>query len=455
MLLDGVFGSEAIDSSGEILDIEGADISDLEEGKGVFNWEHRGEDSDGASPNDVVGKIIYAKKIFKESDCENDREKGYWNQVKMPFIYGVGRLYDAAGHPGAVALAAQIRDHHANGEPILARFSVEGSTLEKKDNRLLRSVIRRVAITLKPCNKTAHSGLLADPNAPKGFEQKPEADAEDLLAVKTKKFEHPNFLRLGASFETEILPFEPLSKSISRSVLDGHLAKVGWKLFRSGKHEQYSHHGIPEGRLSLSHDQTHKVEPNKLDLVMKDAGLIWNKNKSGFEPDPKHKFYSRYQDHGYAPETESSIKTWQPIKSEFGEPKSIEIGKLASTQEVHPEDWKRLKHKSDFENNRPVPAITAMDGGDDTFWVDEGNEILSAAKAMGMTHVPTVIKKSDGNIQTLVKSLAKLKFLEKINKAISAGTGAGVAAPSALASDEALKKMKSSFMAAVRDYSEP
>ncbi|NBT59062.1 hypothetical protein EBT16_09795 [bacterium] len=376
------------------MDIEGADISDLEEGKGVFNWEHRGEDSDGASPNDVVGKIIYAKKIFKESDCENDREKGYWNQVKMPFIYGVGRLYDAAGHPGAVALAAQIRDHHANGEPILARFSVEGSTLEKKNNRLLRSVIRRVAITLKPCNKTAHSGLLADPNAPKGFEQKPEPDSEDLLAVKTQKFEHPNFLRLGASFETEILPFESLSKSISRSILDGHLAKMGWKLFRSGKHQQYSHHGIPEGKLSLSHDQAHKVEPNKLDLVMKDAGLIWNKNKSGFEPDPKHKFYSRYQEHGYAPKTESAIKTWQPIKSEFGEPKSIEIGKLASTQEVHPEDWKRLKHKSDFENNRPVPAITAMDGGNGTFWVDEGNEILSAAKAMGMTHVR---RQSDGD----------------------------------------------------------
>ena len=455
MLLDGIFGSEAIDSSGEILDIEGADISDLEEGKGVFNWEHRGEDSDGASPNDVVGKIIYAKKIFKESDCENDREKGYWNQVKMPFIYGVGRLYDAAGHPGAVALAAQIRDHHANGEPILARFSVEGSTLEKKDNRLLRSVIRRVAITLKPCNKTAHSGLLADPNAPKGFEQKPEADAEDLLAVKTKKFEHPNFLRLGASFETEILPLESLSKSLARGVLDSHLAEWGWKFFRSKKHDQYSHDGIPEGRLSLSHDQAHTVPDNKLHWVMKDAGLKWNQDSSGFIPDPKHKFYSRYQELGYAPKTESTIKTWQPIESPLGEPQSIEIDKLTPTQEVHPQDWKHLKHRNDFQNNRPVPAITAMDGGDGTFWVDEGNEILSAAKAHGMTHVPTIIKKSDGDIQTLVKSLAKLKLLEKIHKAISAGTGAGVAAPSALASDEALKKMKSSFMAAVRDYSEP
>ena len=38
MLLDGPFASEAIDSSGEILDIEGCDISDAEAGRAQANW---------------------------------------------------------------------------------------------------------------------------------------------------------------------------------------------------------------------------------------------------------------------------------------------------------------------------------------------------------------------------------------------------------------------------------
>ena len=54
MLIDGIFASEAIDSSGEILDVKGADITDFEDGKGVLNFEHRGDDAPGASANDIV-----------------------------------------------------------------------------------------------------------------------------------------------------------------------------------------------------------------------------------------------------------------------------------------------------------------------------------------------------------------------------------------------------------------
>ena len=38
MTLDGILGSAAIDSSGEILDVEGADISDWERGRMLLNW---------------------------------------------------------------------------------------------------------------------------------------------------------------------------------------------------------------------------------------------------------------------------------------------------------------------------------------------------------------------------------------------------------------------------------
>lgn len=213
MIIDGILGSQCVDSSGEILDIEGADISDLQEGRGVLNYEHKGaEDSNG---QEIVGKVLIAKKIFSERDCANDRERAYWQKVKCPFIYGICRLYDGAGHEGAKALAAQIRDHHANGEPILVRFSVEGSTLEREGNVLKRTVIRRVALTLKPCNRTADSGLIEDPNAPQGFNRQPvQKDLLDNLAEDAKKMEyqHPGYQKLGGAYETEYVEFGETSQ---------------------------------------------------------------------------------------------------------------------------------------------------------------------------------------------------------------------------------------------------
>lgn len=237
MIIDGVLGSSCVDSSGEVLDVDGADILDLEEGRGVLNYEHKGAEEKDSNGQEIVGKITYAHKIMKESDCENARQRKYWKQVKHPYIYGVCRLYDGAGHEGAKALAAQIRDHVANEEPILVRFSVEGSTLEKDGNVLKRSVIRRVALTLKPCNRTADSGLLEDPNAPEGFAKKPAQSAKDILAElgeDAKKFEHPGYMKLGGAHEVEYEPFEAdddhraLVKSLVKlRVLRKALAKSG------------------------------------------------------------------------------------------------------------------------------------------------------------------------------------------------------------------------------------
>ena len=62
MIIDGVFASEAIDSSGEILDIKGCDISDLENGYGVLNWEHNGSENKKEDANNIIGKIVFCKK---------------------------------------------------------------------------------------------------------------------------------------------------------------------------------------------------------------------------------------------------------------------------------------------------------------------------------------------------------------------------------------------------------
>jgi len=157
MIIDGVFASEHIDTSGEILEVEGCDISDLVNGVGVLNFEHKGD-----SPMDILGKITYAKKIKSANDCSNEREKAYWNQVKIPFIYGHAELFDGENHPGALAVASLVRYYHNRKEPLLARFSIEGTTLERNGNSLKRSIARRVALTLKPCNRSCYSGVLFD-----------------------------------------------------------------------------------------------------------------------------------------------------------------------------------------------------------------------------------------------------------------------------------------------------
>ncbi len=193
-LLDGVFASEAIDSSGEILSIKGMDISTFQEGKGLANYEHKDSSGD-SNGQEIVGKVVYVHKIFNEDDCQDDRQKLFWKRTKVPFLYGVVRLYDGAGHDGAKALAASIRDSVANEEPIVVGFSIEGATLERDGNKLKSTIGRLVALTTKPCNKQAVSGILSDPNAPDGYSTNPEKATTTLKAVPRD----PLNMRLGGT----------------------------------------------------------------------------------------------------------------------------------------------------------------------------------------------------------------------------------------------------------------
>ena len=213
MVLDGIAASQVIDSSGEILEIAGADISTLDE-TGTINVEHMGSDHEKVVPGEeTIGRIIYARKVLKQEDCESERQRMYWRQVKSPYIYIVYRLYDGAGHRGAQAFAAQIRDAVAHNEKILVRLSVEGSTLQrsKEDkNRIVESVCRKVSATLSPCNRTCDVGVIADPNAPTGYESSTKEEVKDLLAdlVDKGEPEHPAYARLGGAVETAYIPFE-------------------------------------------------------------------------------------------------------------------------------------------------------------------------------------------------------------------------------------------------------
>jgi hypothetical protein len=205
MILDGIATSELVDSSGEILDIAGCDISDLQTGEAILNYEH----NPNKDPTKNVGKVLGARKIFSREDCENERQLYYWDKLNgnsktsFPFIYIIGRLFDGSGHEQAKALAAQIRDYVANGEKIVVRFSIEGSTLERQGNRLVSTIARDCALTLKPCNKTCDSGVIYDPQADSA------KLSDDELSVK-KQEEEMGTINLGYSPDIEFVEFSDI-----------------------------------------------------------------------------------------------------------------------------------------------------------------------------------------------------------------------------------------------------
>ena len=152
------------DTQSEILDIQGADISDLLAGRGIVNDNHSNK------LPDVVGRITEAKKIFGPEDCENDRHRYYWNKVKSPYIYVAGTLYDDEDHRSAKAAAAILKHQFRTDSPLKLKCSVEGGILErgKKDPRVLaRTKIRGLALTFTPANSnTLVEGLDLAKSAP-------------------------------------------------------------------------------------------------------------------------------------------------------------------------------------------------------------------------------------------------------------------------------------------------
>ncbi len=188
-ILDGVYASQAIDTSAEVIDIRGADISSLNE-DGILNTEHNNPDKkDSATFGVIIGRVIFAKKIFSADDCESERELDYWNQLQLPFIYGASELFDAEDHENAKAAAAIIRHYHRRSLPVVIRYSIEGSTLERNGNHLLRTLARRVACTIKPCNRSSVNNLVSEPG--------PKQVGPDVIEKNENQL---------ASFEMEAFP---------------------------------------------------------------------------------------------------------------------------------------------------------------------------------------------------------------------------------------------------------
>jgi len=156
--IDGIAATSDRDSQGEILDLEGADISQVVP-KGYWNDNHN------STMSGTLGKITFAKKIMKESDIGSPREREYWERVKRPFLYAKGYLFDGGNHANANAVAAIMREFNKNGTPLEIQMSVEGKVI-RRDNRdpsiLRESMIRNIALTLVPANSNTGAKILSE-----------------------------------------------------------------------------------------------------------------------------------------------------------------------------------------------------------------------------------------------------------------------------------------------------
>ena len=406
MIIDGIAASEAIDSSGEILDVKGCDISDLERGIAQCCWEHKTVDPDAKdySPLDILGKIIFAKKIFGPEDCDDDRQKFYWNEVKLPYIYIKVRLYDGSGHPAAIAAAAAIRDHVKHNEPILIRYSIEGSTLEKKDNRLVRSVARRVAATIKPCNRSCHSGLISDPNEAKideaiqsalgkmfGADKKDDTKKSEILAPDAMKL-GANEIQIDAGFLTKAI--EAGNYNAAPSTLTGGSAlqvedralhrnrikeavkkKIKEKLLRSAKEKSSSESSESS---SSSAEQSEQSWGDEDERSMPQASDKFLHNYKELADDIKIKAKLKH-DAAMIRSLNKTIQALLPLAKQENGPQTVEEHHLHPTST---DDHFNMVHQMSLE---PLAShnMPHQKGVQDSWW------------AMGAQGKPVFVKKDD------------------------------------------------------------
>lgn len=175
--IHGIAASENIDSSGERISIAGMDISSLEK-DGVFNWEHKAD-----QPGQVVGKILKAKKIFSDADCDDDYQLEFWKKCGVPYLYVMGELMDDYKE-SAKEVAGMFRydmDRQKTNERNISNFSIEGAKIEKVGMDIVKSIARKVTITVTPCNKAAVASMVP-------VEKKPKRGSIDEL-FKTESIE--------------------------------------------------------------------------------------------------------------------------------------------------------------------------------------------------------------------------------------------------------------------------
>jgi ribosomal protein S27E len=203
--IDMIAGSQLRDTQGEMLSVEGADISELLAGRGRINDNH------GKGFFNAIGRVTGAKKIFKREDCDSPRHEYYWNKVKAPYIYVEAELFDDEDHPNARAAAAILRNIHKADTPLMMKASVEGGVVARgiSDPSLLaRTKIHSVALTFTPAN----NNTLVEPLSL----EKSDADESDMLLIKS-------VMHLA---ETNVPSFRHIVRDASATKVQNNLLKL-------------------------------------------------------------------------------------------------------------------------------------------------------------------------------------------------------------------------------------
>lgn len=211
--IDMCAGSELKDTQGETLSVEGADITDLLEGRGRLNDNH------GKGFFNSIGRITEAKKIFKAEDCDNERHKYYWEKIKAPYIYAAGELFNDEDHPNAKAAAAILRNIHREDAPLSMKASVEGGVLSRgitDSSRLARTKIHSVALTFTPAN----NATLVEPLSIDKSDSNWEADKQLIKSVmhlaetNIPSFRHVERHASANTIHDNILKIQELAKTL-------------------------------------------------------------------------------------------------------------------------------------------------------------------------------------------------------------------------------------------------
>lgn len=143
------------DVANESLDVEGADISPLLEGRGFVNSDHRNDFAH------LVGRVLEAKKISKMEDCKTPSQIKYWQDLRKPFIWAKAEIWDGTGHKEADSIASIYKFYQSRNEDAPIKVSVEGKTLERGSNgHLKRTLIKGIALTVAPCNRKTRTDVV-------------------------------------------------------------------------------------------------------------------------------------------------------------------------------------------------------------------------------------------------------------------------------------------------------
>lgn len=237
--IDMIAGSQLRDTQGEMLSVEGADISELLAGRGRINDNH------GKGFFNAIGKVTTAKKIFKRDDCDSPRHEYYWDKVKAPYIYVEAELFDDEDHPNARAAAAILRNIHKTDTPLQLKASVEGGVLARgiSDNSLLaRTKIHSVALTFTPAN----NNTLVEPISMNKSQYDETADMQLIKSV----------IHLA---ETNVPSFRHIARDASATKVQNNLFKLVDLMKELGIEGDIS---IPSKHKILEKALEHKVQNN-------------------------------------------------------------------------------------------------------------------------------------------------------------------------------------------------